>query len=143
MYLSRMAGTFHTFMGLQTTIAFAPFAVATFATQGCASVKEGYGPDGPRAFGVALHRARMGQVPFCAGEVCGAAGYDIIDRIAENTAFAESAVKKSAFESLVVKTSDQCWFHAKRSVKQIVSVQPYDSPAVLFSRQTMQVACAV
>jgi|SRR5450830_397068 len=96
-------------MRLQTLLVVSACAVATIVLQGCATVKESYGPDGRKAFALNCSGTGRGwdKCLSAAGEACGAAGYDIIDRTSEDTAFAGSAAKKSVFESFAVKSSER------------------------------------
>ena len=52
---------------------------------GCATVHESYAPDGRKAYALNCSGLARGwdKCQVAAGEICGAAGYDIIDRASE------------------------------------------------------------
>ena len=53
---------------------------------GCATVRESYAPDGRKAYSLNCSGAARGwdKCFASAGEICGAAGYDILDRSSES-----------------------------------------------------------
>ena len=64
---------------------------------GCATVHESYAPDGRKAYALNCSGLARGwdKCQIAAGEICGAAGYDIIDRISEGASVAYAAVNEN------------------------------------------------
>jgi len=72
--------------------------IALISLAGCATVRESYAPDGRRAFALNCSGLARGwdKCYSAAGEQCGSAGYDILDRNSEDMAVA-SVSRSSAF----------------------------------------------
>ncbi len=53
---------------------------------GCATVRESYGPDGRKAYSLNCSGTARGwdKCFSAAGEICGSAGYDVLDRNSES-----------------------------------------------------------
>jgi hypothetical protein len=79
-------------------------AIVLFIT-GCATVHQTYAPDGRKAFSLNCSGTARGwdKCHTAAGELCGAAGYDILDRSSEDVAHG-GATGANAF---VTKTHDR------------------------------------
>lgn len=61
-------------------------ALGAVVLTGCATVRESYGPDGRKAYSLNCSGMARGwdKCFSAAGEICGAAGYDVIDRNSED-----------------------------------------------------------
>lgn len=64
------------------------FAIAILLLSGCASVQATYAPDGRKAYALNCSGLARGwdKCQQAAGEICGASGYDVLDRTSEDTA---------------------------------------------------------
>lgn len=64
----------------------AAFLLMGFLLAGCATVRESYGPDGRKAYSLNCSGTARGwdKCFAAAGEICGAAGYDVLDRNSED-----------------------------------------------------------
>jgi hypothetical protein len=63
-------------------------ALVVTPLSGCAGVKENYSADGRKAYALNCSGTARGwdKCFAAAGEICGARGYDVIDRTSEDTA---------------------------------------------------------
>jgi subtilisin family serine protease len=76
---------------------------------GCATVRESYAPDGRKAFALNCSGTARGwdKCYSAAGEQCGAAGYDILDRNSEDKSVATAAGNNSGFGASGVRTKER------------------------------------
>lgn len=74
---------------------------------GCASVKESYGPDGRKVYALNCSgTARGGDKCFsAAGDICGAVGYDVIDRNSEGMAVSTATGSGDGFGASSIKSN--------------------------------------
>ncbi len=82
---------------------------AALLTTGCATVNESYTPDGRKGFALNCSGTARGwdKCYTAAGEKCGAAGYDILDRNTEDAAFAGVGGNAQGVSGAAVKTSER------------------------------------
>lgn len=61
-------------------------ALGAVVLAGCATVRESYGPDGRKAYSLNCSGTARGwdKCFSAAGEICGSAGYDVLDRNSED-----------------------------------------------------------
>lgn len=80
-------------------------SLAALTVSGCATVRESYAPDGRKAYALNCSGTARGwdKCLSAAGDKCGAAGYDILDRNSED-AGAVTATNKSL---VGVKTAER------------------------------------
>jgi hypothetical protein len=62
------------------------FALGAVVLSGCATVRESYAPDGRKAYALNCSGTARGwdKCFSAAGEICGANGYDVLDRNSES-----------------------------------------------------------
>lgn len=67
-----------------------PALSSVFLLAACATVHESYAPDGRKAYALNCSGLARGwdKCQIAAGEICGSAGYDILDRSSEDSAVA-------------------------------------------------------
>jgi hypothetical protein len=101
-------------------------AVATLSS--CATVRESYAPDGRKAYALNCSGTARGwdKCFSAAGEICGAAGYDVLDRNSESQvagSYGSSANLNSSGGSassggFIGKTNERTMLIACKPVKQ-------------------------
>jgi len=76
---------------------------------GCATVKESYGPDGRKAYALNCSGTARGwdKCLAAAGDICGSAGYDVLDKSSEAVSIASAAASNGSFGASAVKTSER------------------------------------
>jgi hypothetical protein len=76
---------------------------------GCASVKESYGPDGRKAYALNCSGTARGwdKCFAAAGNICGAAGYDVLDKSSEAMSVATASGGNGSFGASAVKTAER------------------------------------
>ena len=83
--------------------------VASLITSGCATVRESYAPDGRKAY--ALNCSGLARCwdkcQASAGEICGASGYDVLDRSSEDASIASAGGNRTSFGASAVKTNER------------------------------------
>jgi hypothetical protein len=65
-----------------------PLLITVLLISGCASVQQTYAPDGRKAYALNCSGLARGwdKCQQAAGEICGSAGYDVVDRASEDLA---------------------------------------------------------
>jgi len=83
--------------------------VAGFLLAACATVHESYAPDGRKAYALNCSGTARGwdKCYSAAGNICGAAGYDVLDRSDEDVAMASAGGNASGFGMHGVKTNER------------------------------------
>jgi hypothetical protein len=76
---------------------------------GCATVRESYAPDGRKAYTLNCSGAARGwdKCLAAAGDICGAAGYDVLDRNREMMSAAGVSANSSGAGGFGVTTSER------------------------------------
>ena len=89
------------------SLGFVALCLLTLA--GCATVKESYGPDGKKAYALNCSGTARGwdKCLAAAGDICGSAGYDVLDKSSEAVSIANAAASNSSFGASAVKTSER------------------------------------
>lgn len=84
-------------------------AAALLVVSGCATVHETYAPDGRKAYSLNCSGTARGwdKCLSAAGERCGTAGYDILDRSSEDVAFGGAGANASGGSAFVTKTNER------------------------------------
>jgi len=90
-------------------------ALLAGAISGCATVRESYAPDGRKAYALNCSGTARGwdKCRAAAGEKCGAAGYDVIDRNSENAA----AISGNSSSVVGVQTQERAMMVACKAPK--------------------------
>jgi hypothetical protein len=90
---------------------FRPFIVISCALllSACATVHESYAPDGRKAYALNCSGLARGwdKCLTAAGEICGTAGYDILDRTSEDKAVAGAAINTGGGFAHAAKTKER------------------------------------
>jgi hypothetical protein len=75
----------------------------------CATVHESYSPDGRKAYALNCSGTARGwdKCYSAAGNICGMAGYDVLDRSSEDVGFASAGGTNRAFGASAVKTNER------------------------------------
>lgn len=75
----------------------------------CATVHESYAPDGRKAYALNCSGTARGwdKCQTAAGEICGSAGYDILDRSSEDTAVAGASANGNGGSAFAAKTNER------------------------------------
>jgi hypothetical protein len=75
----------------------------------CATVKETYAPDGRKAYTLNCSGLARGwdKCFKAAGDICQAAGYDVLDRISEDKSSASVGGSNGSFGGSAVKTNER------------------------------------
>jgi len=83
--------------------------VVALALASCATVKETYSADGRKAYTLNCSGTARGwdKCYASAGEICKAAGYDILDRSSEDVSRASVAGNSSGYGGSAVKTNER------------------------------------
>ena len=99
--------------------------ILIFLLGGCATIRESYAPDGRKAYTLNCSGLARGwdKCLASAGEMCGLAGYDILDRNSEDKATASA--DRSGF--FAAKTKERTMLIACRKGAQPVSKNPKKS----------------
>ena len=76
---------------------------------GCATVNESYAPDGRKAYTLNCSGSARGwdKCLKAAGEICKDAGYDVIDRVSEETGAAYAGGTNNGFGAGASKNSER------------------------------------
>jgi hypothetical protein len=66
--------------------------IATLVISGCATVRETHAPDGRKAYSLNCSGLTRGwdKCEKAAGDICGSAGYDVLDQVGEDSDFSRS-----------------------------------------------------
>jgi hypothetical protein len=83
--------------------------VAVMLVAGCATVHQTYAPDGRNAYSLNCSGTARGwdKCMSAAGELCAAAGYDILDRSSEGASFGGAGANTSEASAFAVKTNER------------------------------------
>lgn len=75
----------------------------------CASVHESYAPDGRKAYALNCSGLARGwdKCFSAAGDICGASGYDILDRSSEDVGIATAGGNAYGFGASATKTNER------------------------------------
>ena len=76
---------------------------------GCATVHQTYAPDGRKAYTLNCSGLARGwdKCLSSAGELCGVAGYDILDRSSEGVSFAGAGISRSGGSAFGATTNER------------------------------------
>ena len=90
-------------------LSVAAAATGVMVLAACATVHERYAPDEGRAYALNCSGTAPGwdKCYTAAGEACGAAGYDILDRSSEDVGMAAEGGDSSGSGGLAVTTSER------------------------------------
>lgn len=93
-------------------------ALALFS--GCATVKESYGPDGRKAYSLNCSGLARGwdKCYSAAGELCGASGYDVLDRSSEDSAVAGFSGNTNSYGGFGAKSNERSMVVSCKAPKQ-------------------------
>jgi hypothetical protein len=86
-----------------------PAALLVINMAGCATVHQTYAPDGRKAYALNCSGLARGwdKCLSAAGEICGAAGYDIVDRSSEGSLVAAAGFHESGGSGFVGSTRER------------------------------------
>jgi len=88
---------------------FASIAFASLVLVACATVHESYAPDGRKAYSLNCSGTARGwdKCYSAAGNICAAAGYDVLDRTSEDVSSASAGGNSGGFGAFAVKTNER------------------------------------
>ena len=84
-------------------------SLLTVALAGCATVRESYGPDGRKAYALNCSGTARGwdKCQKAAGDICGAKGYDVLDRTSEDVAGGAAGGNRNGYGGSWAKTNER------------------------------------
>ena len=84
-------------------------ALVSLALCGCASVHESYGPDGRKVYAINCSGLARGwdKCQIAAGNICGSAGYEVIDSVSEDSESATAVANTSGGLSHSSKSNER------------------------------------
>ncbi len=90
-----------------------------FLVSGCATVRESYAPDGRKAYALNCSGLARGwdKCQASAGDICGAAGYDVLDRTSEDAEMASAGGNRKSFGASAAKTNERSMLIACKQSK--------------------------
>ena len=76
---------------------------------GCATVRETHAPDGRKAYALNCSGLTRGwdKCQKAAGDICGSAGYDILDQVSEDSAFNRDRESSIGAVSHAIKSNER------------------------------------
>jgi hypothetical protein len=88
---------------------FGILAIGVLIISGCATVKETHAPDGRKAYALNCSGLTRGwdKCQKAAGDLCGAAGYDILDQVSEDSSFGRERTNALGGSSHSIKTNER------------------------------------
>jgi hypothetical protein len=88
---------------------FVTALASTLLVAACATVHESYAPDGRKAYTLNCSGTARGwdKCYSAAGNICSAAGYDVLDRSDEDVGFASAGGSNRSFGASAVKTNER------------------------------------
>lgn len=91
--------------------------MGTLLIIGCATKRETYAPDGRKAYALNCSGLARGwdKCQTAAGELCGAAGYDILDRVSEDMAASGASATPTSFSAAGAKSNERSMLIACRT----------------------------
>jgi len=83
--------------------------IGALLVSGCETVKETYAPDGRKAYALNCSGLTRGwdKCRKAAGDICGLAGYDILDQVSEDSSFSREKTGVSGGLSHSIKTNER------------------------------------
>ena len=83
--------------------------IGTLAVGGCATVKETHAPDGRKAYALNCSGLTRGwdKCQKAAGDICGAAGYVILDQVSEDSDFSRDRQNVERAVSHSIKSNER------------------------------------
>jgi uncharacterized protein YceK len=83
--------------------------IGTLVVSGCATVKETHASDGRKAYALNCSGLTRGwdKCQKAAGDLCGSAGYDILDQVSEDASFGRERTTSISGSSHSIKTNER------------------------------------